>query len=1664
MAKKILELKQFLKGIVAAPSDADIPEDSPVFSKNIDPISEEGKLKAVPEDLLITDEEQRTANIRFWPTSNTGVNATPVISSYVYKLYLNGEKLSEFTGSAQAGATFKTTFSAYQATKYILDNTTWPASVESKEPSIEIRSTDDADGYGATLGTIASGITDTATEIQTSIPSPLQYYVGQSVTFDDGTNQETVTITNEDQPNSKIYVTRASTSYSFAMNDAIKAPVDYNYADIIFNENIQSLRFVIINAQGNMVSNVESEELTDSLEINPISTYVQTGRDQEAEKTHTDIILYDKDVDTGDTQIKVIENFYSENGSSRSVLTGDVVDSDDSSENQWALPNYDRVALHSGAGSVYIGTGGSSHSEPKWFGKILHKPFNQEIEGRFLVNSRLKPVDEDNTVFNISFTQNPVTAASWNSGVTPQPLKRDHENVIGISEVDRNFFWVKHKLLGSETETIVGKQTRSTTIGFIPGAMCSSQHLMKHFAEKGRANYLPYVNGDWTADNTDYTDYETSIASHLDNDVPGTNKSVKQTYAWVAGKDSYDTIKIMALRYIDDGADSRKLLVNEQMSYFKLDFKLETTAEMNTMLGAGKSIKRKPPISARISDIYEKDNTLFVLYCRDEGFTHNEEWLYAIDLTSISTTEHLSGDLVTAKPVTPAYRSLKKFNKDYRNQGSDWYAPSDVFDGRKVSDRYKVGKDGFYSVYSNRIKWRATDCLGFLTNGKHCSETLEVDSEILEPNLDNYWNTVWCEDDGDHNSYYWGWQDRSTESSNDYDDDHPRLPSWLDYKELEGFVGNNMNIGKTYGFKEGTYRIYPHKKGLTNYRDDSDEIGVVAYLEGEQLLSDIVMKSGYKKLTQGVKKWHKYNWFENTVTPEFKSWDQWVIMPANKHNYGALQRSMGEGGHTTRMADQVINDGEGGSSTVYYIQKIDNEFIDGVYSSNWSAVNLLHNENTASNLIDGRIIRMKCTFRPGSIFNQNTATNTLPTNSWEKASHRAITPLQVSTAGSSQPNNDLITQPPPSKYGLVSVSRGDVFTNGADEYLTNTNNDKTNKRMYMSGVMPGLTHNDTAIAKWTANTTTFQGNKIDANKSVTSELNADSTFGPLKLSEIGTSSMSLSSDGTYEIAKVFATTGSIKSGFAKYSSDGTVVDPGESDPYHTSNTPYLHLNPSGDLDVGLSFLPQSLTDIETVTDDDGNSVSQYKTGNFNEGQTYYYKVAVVYDSFQEGPLSFNQYARTVTETGNYKNMQIILKLSSPPIRASHITIYRRNSEDEFFRLVAEQPLEDDAWTYNSSDNVYTAYVNDNGTLGANYEAITGMPEDLEYTLVHYGIATEASGHLVVADCWHPEVKQSKNFIFKSQPQAYSTFNWAKDFCVLPNKPTAIQWFAGKIYAFDLHNTWRVNLDSMVVEDAFEGTGCIGQESILVTDFGMFFADYQGIYFHNGNMSENISRDISHNSAADTLDSLDTNTDYNYEWSPWQNISHKLDPHLLYNPKDQSVLVCFINEKEGSSDISAAWKYSITRKRWDFLELDEFTAVITGTRNDIYLGGKNKLLQIGASTNLNKAYDWVSKSFNMGSLSEDKVINGLKFQMNTAADATSFKNALNDESDLANVVVWMDETKKAITTDYTVKTKKNSVTLKFKGNKSFKKFRFEIHNCIYEIDSISLIYRNKNVKV
>ena len=133
MAKKILELKSFLKGIVASPSDADIPEDSPVFSKNIDAISEEGKLKGVKGDKIVTDESNRSALLYLWKDF-TGTNANPILSGGIVKIYINNQLKKTFTQGVTAG--FDTSLSLYQASKFVADNVSWGSAFESVTPVV----------------------------------------------------------------------------------------------------------------------------------------------------------------------------------------------------------------------------------------------------------------------------------------------------------------------------------------------------------------------------------------------------------------------------------------------------------------------------------------------------------------------------------------------------------------------------------------------------------------------------------------------------------------------------------------------------------------------------------------------------------------------------------------------------------------------------------------------------------------------------------------------------------------------------------------------------------------------------------------------------------------------------------------------------------------------------------------------------------------------------------------------------------------------------------------------------------------------------------------------------------------------------------------------------------------------------------------------------------------------------------------------------------------------------------------------------------------------------------------------------------------------------------------------------------------------------------------
>ena len=53
------------------------------------------------------------------------------------------------------------------------------------------------------------------------------------------------------------------------------------------------------------------------------------------------------------------------------------------------------------------------------------------------------------------------------------------------------------------------------------------------------------------------------------------------------------------------------------------------------------------------------------------------------------------------------------------------------------------------------------------------------------------------------------------------------------------------------------------------------------------------------------------------------------------------------------------------------------------------------------------------------------------------------------------------------------------------------------------------------------------------------------------------------------------------------------------------------------------------------------------------------------------------------------------------------------------------------------------------------------------------------------------------------------------------------------FAFDKTTTYRIRGgNDLYIEDIFEGVGCLNDDAVVSTDFGLFFADNNNIYKHN----------------------------------------------------------------------------------------------------------------------------------------------------------------------------------------------------------------------------------------
>jgi hypothetical protein len=474
------------------------------------------------------------------------------------------------------------------------------------------------------------------------------------------------------------------------------------------------------------------------------------------------------------------------------------------------------------------------------------------------------------------------------------------------------------------------------------------------------------------------------------------------------------------------------------------------------------------------------------------------------------------------------------------------------------------------------------------------------------------------------------------------------------------------------------------------------------------------------------------------------------------------------------------------------------------------------------------------------------------------------------------------------------------------------------------------------------------------------------------------------------------------------------------------------------------------------------------SGYFQSGTNYEYKLSFIYDGYQEGLLTQSIY--NYNGPVDVESTNINISISNFSKRLSHICVYRRDNANNLFKLVKEIPT-DTTWSYDVDSQLYLKEITDTGELGATYESRTGLNELLDDITVKYGMSAEIDGYLFVGNCSHNKIKNASNLVFRSKPARFSTFDYVNDTIRLKSPPKAMVNFLGRLYIFDSNNIYKVNQESLVIEDIYEGVGCLSQNSLIVTEYGLFFADSNGAYIHDGNVPNKISNSIF--KGGDVSGSVSFDGSDNINNLSWDNVisnSHKRAPMVTFDSNMQSALFLFeyndvkINSDNEEDNIRSyyIWSYHIPGQRWDLWELDTNVNIgnpFIGELGKVNIPINSGLYELrGGSTK--KDYTWISKKINAEFDSVLKVFNKVKINGTSTNFTLNGSNKESSDRLLVNTNVGnlsnSDITHKEDTS--------NNASYKLSGsNRKGRWLQFKLEDIDEPIDSVGIIYRLRAVK-
>lgn len=426
------------------------------------------------------------------------------------------------------------------------------------------------------------------------------------------------------------------------------------------------------------------------------------------------------------------------------------------------------------------------------------------------------------------------------------------------------------------------------------------------------------------------------------------------------------------------------------------------------------------------------------------------------------------------------------------------------------------------------------------------------------------------------------------------------------------------------------------------------------------------------------------------------------------------------------------------------------------------------------------------------------------------------------------------------------------------------------------------------------------------------------------------------------------------------------------------DTAWAKMDIKSAIDVEVTHLSSGEEDFNNLLPDssDGDTDAKYYKN--------FYRVSLMYDGYQESVLAYSLYFSSTNPSRYGHQIKITANPSSLSKRLSHINIYRgkaynANAVDSDFNynLVESVAFQSVGWKSSSTAGMLEYIVKDHkGTNFGGYESLTGISPEMAINHLNYGLSEQCAGYLFVADANNSEINNVSNYIFRSKPGKYSIFNWATEYIVLQDKPKALKSYNNLLYAFSPSTIYTINPDNLSVIDKMEGMGCLDKDSIIATDFGMFFADKYGVYIHNGRKAEVISH------AIHTSDHTDM---ANFTWD---SISASLEtnpPKLAFDGERKALLIIF-----EVSNVSYAWVYSVLSKRWDFWSFTNPITAVTQGKYGEAIASDGKLLQIATGTS-RKPWEFHTKKITAGFDTYDKSFTEVHVEGNSGLE-TKYKTS------------------------------------------------------------------------